>query len=393
MIDKIGIVLWYVALAVLLFAGFKFSKKKEWNEENMSFDQTKCFLGFCAVIICFHHLAQFTCASWLNPKYIRHGLDIFVTAGYPMVAMFLFCSGYGLYKSAKAKPDFFKRFIPVRVTPILIPTLLTALVYVFLSLYRKLPVIINNPIAVGEHTTLHPFIWYIPCMLVLYIAFYIGFGLFKKDWTGILTISIATFGWIAYCVCFGYGTWWFNTCHMFLVGILVSKYENKFFESCKKLYVLRLIGTILICPVLWYLADNAGGMFLSMNKLQWTPVNGYKADLFAWIFQFLYTLAFMSLYYLISMKLKVGNPVSRFFGKFTLEIYLVHGIFVNMFGFYMIQEPTKPLYYIKSVPLYVLVVLACSIPLSYGLSLLDKKVGKLLRPKKTGKSTMSERQQ
>ena len=372
MIDKIGIVLWYVALAVLLFAGVKFSKKKEWNEENMSFDQTKCFLGFCAVIICFHHLAQFTCASWLNPKYIRHGLDIFVTAGYPMVAMFLFCSGYGLYKSAKAKPDFFKRFIPVRVTPILIPTLLTALVYVFLRLYRKLPVIINNPIAVGEHTTLHPFIWYIPCMLVLYIAFYIGFGLFKKDWAGILTVSIATFGWIAYCVCFGYGTWWFNTCHMFLVGILVSKYENKFFESCKKLYVLRLIGTILICPVLWYLADNAGGMFLSMNKLQWTPVNGYKADLFAWIFQFLYTLAFMSLYYLISMKLKVGNPVSRFFGKFTLEIYLVHGIFVNMFGFYMIQEPTKPLYYIKSVPLYVLVVLACSIPLSYGLSLIKK---------------------
>ena len=169
---------------------------------------------------------------------------------------------------------------------------------------------------------------------------------------------------------------------MFLIGILVAKYEDKFFESCKKLYALRLAGTILICPVLWFLADNAGGMYLQFNKLQWTPANGYKGDLFGWIFQFLYTLAFISLYYLISMKLKVGNPVLRFFGKFTLELYLVHGIFVNMFGFYMIQDPTKPVYYIKSVPLYVLVVLACSIPIAFGLSLLDKKAGKLLRPKK-----------
>ena len=77
------IAIWYVALAALLFVGIKFSKKKEWNEGNMSFDQTKCFLGFCAIIICFHHMAQFTCASWVNPYFQRKGLDIFVTAGYP----------------------------------------------------------------------------------------------------------------------------------------------------------------------------------------------------------------------------------------------------------------------------------------------------------------------
>jgi hypothetical protein len=117
-------------------------------------------------------------------------------------------------------------------------------------------------------------------MLVLYASFYIGFGLFKKDWAGILTVALGTAGWIIYCISFGYGTWWFNTCHMFLIGILVAKYEDKFSESCKKLYALRLAGTILICPVLWFLADNAGGMYLQFNKLQWTPANGYKGDLF-----------------------------------------------------------------------------------------------------------------
>ena len=384
MIDKIGIVLWYAALAALLFIGVKFSRKKEWNEGNMSFDQTKCFLGFCAVIICFHHMAQFTCAGWLNPYFIRKGLDIFVTAGYPMVAMFLFCSGFGLYKSAKAKPDFFKRFLPVRLVPILIPTLLTTLVYVYLRHLRNVPIRFNKVFSVGNHDFLHPFIWYIPCMIVLYIAFYIGFGLFKKDWAGILTVALFTAGWIAFCIKFRYGTWWFNTAHMFLIGILVSKYEKKFFESCKKLYALRLIGTVLICPVLWYVADNAGSYYITSNKLPWNDVNAYKGDLVGCVFQILYTLAFVSLYYLISMKMKVGNPVSRFFGKFTLELYLIHGIFVNMFGFYMIRDNVKPIYYIKSVPLYVLVVLACSIPLSFAMCLLDKKAGKLLRPKKTG---------
>jgi peptidoglycan/LPS O-acetylase OafA/YrhL len=82
------------------------------------------------------------------------------------------------------------------------------------------------------------------------------------------------------------------------------------------------------------------------------------------------------------MKMKVGNPVLRFLGKFTLELYLIHGIFINMFGYCMIKEPALPVYYIKNVPLFVLVVLACSIPVSFGLSLIDKKVGKILRPKK-----------
>lgn len=376
------IAIWYDALAALLFVGIKFSKKKEWNDGNMSFDQTKCFLGFCAVIICFHHMAQVTCAPWLNPVFIRKGLDIFVTAGYPMVGMFLFCSGFGLYKSAKTKPDFFKRFIPVRIIPILIPTILTELVYVYFRHLRHLPIRFKNPFMTGNHDTVHPFIWYIPCILLLYILFYVGFGLLKKDWAGILTVALGSGAWIFFCIRYGYGTWWFNTVHMFLLGILVSKFEKKFFESCKKLYVLKLIITIAAAAVSWRLADNAGNLYFQITHTSWTEANGYKADLFAWIFQFLYTIAFAMLYYLLSMKMKVGNPVLRFLGKFTLELYLIHGIFINMFGHCMIKEPALPVYYIKNVPLFVLVVLACSIPVSFGLSLIDKKVGKILRPKK-----------
>ena len=218
-------------------------------------------------------------------------------------------------------------------------------------------------------------------MLLTYLLFYIGFGLIKKDWAGILIVALGTLGYIAFCIKFQYGTWWFNTMHMFLIGILVAKYEKKFFESCKKLWILRLIGTIILCVVFSFLGDNAGGIWL-MNTGRDYAMFAYQHDLICLIFQVLYTLSFMSLYYLVAMKVKVGNPVLRFFGKFTLELYLVHGIFVNMFGFYMLNYGIRPVHYIANVPLYVLVVLAISVPISYGLCLVDKKVGKLLRPKK-----------
>ena len=376
------IIIWYVLLLLLLFFGVKFCKKKMWNEDNMSFDTTKCFLGFCAVVIVFHHISHMTCASWVNPKYVRHGLDIFVTAGYPMVAMFFLCSGFGLYKSAKAKPDFFKRFIPVRFIPILIPTCLTMLVYIYFMYLKKIPYKIDSPFAINNHDTWHPYIWYVPCMLLLYLLFYIGFDLIKKDWAGILVVAAGTALYIVFCIVFHYGTWWFNTPHMFLLGIILAKNEEKIFAWCKKLYALKLAIVLILFPILWFLGNNAGGLYLMIFKHQYNGVYGYRSEIIACIFQVLYTLVFASMYYLLSMKIKVGNKVLAFFGKFTLELYLVHGIFLHMFGYYMLVQGKKPFFYIENVSLYTLVVFALSIPVSFGLSLLDKQVGKLLRPKK-----------
>ncbi|MBQ8951562.1 MAG: acyltransferase family protein [Eubacterium sp.] len=373
------IVLWYIALAVMLFFGVKICKLKEWNDENMSFNRTKCFLGFCAVVIVFHHISQATCASWLNPRYVRHGLDIFLTAGYPMVAMFFFCSGYGLYKSARSKENFFRRYIPVRIIPILIPTLITLGVYIFFRYLREIPFNIDSPFAVNGHETWHPYIWYVPCIIYLYIIFYIGFGFSKKDWVGITVVAFGTVGYITFCVIFGYGAWWYNTPHMFLMGILVAKYEKKFFESCKKLYILRLLITILLCVVFHYMGDKGGWEYLKHFHHPYVAKYALICDVINVLSQVIYTFAFVSLYYLLSMKIKLGNKLLGFLGKFTLELYLIHGIFIHMFGYYMIREGKKPIYYIENVPLFVLVVLGLSIPISYGMSLIDKRIGQALR--------------
>ncbi|SCW27360.1 Peptidoglycan/LPS O-acetylase OafA/YrhL, contains acyltransferase and SGNH-hydrolase domains [Eubacterium ruminantium] len=380
------IILWYIALAVLLFWGTKICKRKTWNEGNMSLEHTKCFLGFCAVIVVFHHMAQRTCAGWLNPRYIRHGLDTFLTAGYPMVATFFFCSGFGLYKSLKTKPDFLRRFIPVRIIPILVPTMLTLSVYLWLRHLRKIPLRYDNPFQVNGHETLHPYVWYVPAIITMYLIFYIGFRLFKKDWAGILTVFLGLVAYTVFCIKFRYGTWWINTPHMFLVGIITAKYEKKIFESCKKFYALKLGIVIILCPILIHLVNNAGEMYFKKFHHPYNYIYAYRANLFTCIFQVLYTFCFVALYYLLSMKLRIGNKMLSFLGKFTLELYLTHGIFIHMFGYYMIYEGVKPIHYIENMPLFVLVVMGLSIPAAFILSLLDKQIGKLLRPKNKKKN-------
>ena len=215
----------------------------------------------------------------------------------------------------------------------------------------------------------------------MYLLFYIGFGLFKKDWQGILVVAAGIIGYIVFCLIFQYGTWWFNTPHMFLMGIIVAKYSDKVFERAKKLYGLKLAIVIILCLIFYVLGDSAGGIYLTINKHPYMAPYAYRCDLISGIFQFLYTFAFVSLYYLLSMKLKIGNKVLAFFGTITLELYLIHGIFIHMFSYYMIHEGVKPVYYISNVFLFVLVVLALSVPISYGVSIIDKKVGKALRPK------------
>lgn len=95
----------------------------------MSLSQTKALQGFFAICIMLHHIGQKTCAYWLNPKYIVHGLDVFVPIGYFFVGIFLLCSGYGLYKSYKEKPDYLNGFFKRRILPLILAFYSTGLIF------------------------------------------------------------------------------------------------------------------------------------------------------------------------------------------------------------------------------------------------------------------------
>jgi peptidoglycan/LPS O-acetylase OafA/YrhL len=61
------------------------------------------------------------------------------------------------------------------------------------------------------------------------------------------------------------------------------------------------------------------------------------------------------------MKVKIGNKFLAFMGTITLEFYLIHGLFVELFGWQFDGGVPSP-HHIKYVIVYVLVVYALGVP-------------------------------
>ncbi|MBQ6258005.1 MAG: hypothetical protein IJJ60_15545, partial [Clostridia bacterium] len=64
-------------------------------------------------------------------------------------------------------------------------------------------------------------------------------------------------------------------------------------------------------------------------------------------------------WFLLLMKVRLGNKLLAMLGSVTLSFYLIHGIFVDLFGFSFAGVAPSAMY-IRNVPLYILAVLSCS---------------------------------
>ncbi len=354
--DKL-VYLYYIILPVLLFFGAKIMKKGEWNEEVMSFDHTKAFLGFASIIIIFHHASQRTCAPWLNPIRIHHGLDLFVYMGYLMVAVFFFCSGYGMY-SAHDKAGFFDKYCKRRILPLIIPTVL--MWFVFYGAEKIRHIRIEKPILINTYS----YTWYIPCMIWLYLAFYICFQLIKNKKAQMPVLWALVILYMVLAAIFSPGTWWYNTPHLFAVGVCLARNKEKRFETYKKGYALRIILLAVIAFAAFYVSNYLSVMIATIHK-RYVPQVHWFVELTG---QLISAYAFTILIMLIGMKVQIGNKILKFLGGFTLETYLVHPFFVHAFCFSFVRDDAKPLFYIKNQFLYVLAIIVISLPIAFLLS-------------------------
>ena len=206
-----------VFFAILLFKA-KFFTKGTWNDEVLSLNQTKSILGFCAIGIVFHHLAQKTCAPWLNQEVIVHGLDFFLNLGHLFVALFFFYSGFGLFKSLKSKENYLKGFLGKHLTPIIILYLLINCEFYYVGKFFS------------------PYTWYINAIVILYILFYCSFRFVKNDVASICFVALGILIYSFVCNWLVLGVWWYNTAFLFVVGIIFAKNEEKIILFFKNKY-------------------------------------------------------------------------------------------------------------------------------------------------------------
>lgn len=214
---KQAIYLVYVALPVILLWGAKFSGKR-FNDGFLSLEQTKAIQGSLAICIMLHHIAQKTCASWIQPQTrIVHGLDMFVPIGYLLVSIFLFFNGYGVYKSYHTKENYLDGFIKKRILPVVLALYTTTVIFFIARLLVGEKMDAKQVILYLTSIQLcNPNTWYVIVLPFFYLAFFFSFKFIKKDGLAVL----ATTAFVVFYMLLGTridhndywirGEWWYN---------------------------------------------------------------------------------------------------------------------------------------------------------------------------------------
>ena len=358
----------YFLLGALLCFGAKSAGRGEWQEDFTSLRQTKILQGITALGIALHHMAQKTCAPWHPAAFTRHGLDFFVPLGYLFVGIFLFCSGLGLYKSFKTKPDYLKGFCRRRILPIVLAFYLSEIIStaVRLAMGEKMDFLHALWYLSGLHMA-NANAWYVVVIPFFYLAFWAAFRFCKKEGRAIVLVFLFTLAYTALGAFIDHqsdwwmqGEWWYNSILLFPLGMLFGKYEKQATAFLKKGYwvylALSLAAVFLLFWQSEWLNEHAWGYYGEWNDPLKVPHRLMSACM-----QWLVAAAYTAFCFLLMMKVRLGNRVLAWLGGMTLEFYLMHGMFVEMFG-YNFLDKAKSLVYIRSVPLYIAAVLGCSVP-------------------------------
>lgn len=402
----------YVAYAIILglviwgakFAGFK----NNFHTDFTSLHVTRSLRGLSAICILLHHIS-------IQDAFKQTGVfSLFFYCGIFFVSIFFFYSGYGLIKSIDTKPGYLEGFIKSRVVKSLVlPFYLNIFLCAFFLILTKHDFPISKWICgtLGI-TLLNEYAWYPIVLILLYLTFYFlfynlprrsdafyfvfltiiffaiifcVFGHFpfvKKvpNWNKLVYFSESTKWWHKQMQFWFHGEWWVNTNITFLMGMIFADKEKEVIAWFKRFYWVKLIATLLMFI----------GMIIFMNNVciyhdYWSEVVTEKSgvlDRFVCYFvQQPVVLLFMILLIAVMMKYEAVNPITQFFGKFSLEIYLMNFIAIRAFAFLIYKNK----YFVKidsnykNLVLYIICVLVTTVIFGVAFKCICKKVSKLFK--------------
>lgn len=378
-----GIGLIYFLLGILLCYGARLYPRGVFNEESTSREQTKALTGIMTMGVMLHHLAQKIQVS-RNLTYVRAtGLDFFTNVGFLLVAVFFFCSGLGLYKSVQNKPDYLKGFVRRRVLLIAVAFYLSEWIYTAVRLLMGQRMDLSTILwYLSGLRMANKYSWYVIVIPFFYLAFWAAFRFCKRKGLAIFWVFAFT---LAYTVAgtlidhqniwWMQGEWWYNSVILFPLGLLFGKCEAQVTRFFRKGYWIWLLVSAALVILLYLQSDwlllHRWGYYRVGTRLK-VPYRLLSAGC-----QWLVCIAFVAFCFLLMMKVRIGNKALAWLGSYSLEFYLLHGLFVELFG-YDFMNSARSLVQIKIVPLYAAAVIACTVPAVMGFRWVCRKIHRLL---------------
>ena len=341
-------------LYIMLFfwgATIKFGRKNEFNEDFLDINVMKSLRGFAAIGIILHHISQEVLLQ-------EHGiLSSFLKTGAYFVAIFFFCSGYGLIKSLDTKDNYLKGFIKNRVLKSLVlPFYVNAFIYGILILLVGYPMELERILfGLTGLTLINKYAWFPIVLAIYYIVFYICFRFIKSRPTCfviifvfMMSLGICTFlnvrfawwtnlvnrlmnntnqneapWWMQDNVFWFSGEWWVTSTPAFLAGLVFANYEKYIVSFFKKKYALKFYILLIITMVLYELSDLCQ-IALSSRTESSVNSSGLEYSILRFICQIpIFTIVGFTII-IFMMKYHIKNPVLDFYGKYSFHTYLMN---------------------------------------------------------------------
>lgn len=317
------------------------------NEGYLSIEISKSLKGIFAISVMFHHLAQAVTTGVLFRSFSH--------IGYFCVGLFLFFTGYGLEKSYIKSSNYKNGFLLKRILPVFIPYILIMAVY-FVIIAVFFPYV--SPLKLVSDVLEASNSWYIICILAFYFAFWILMIICKKHYKAIIIGALIWFAaYVFICKLLNVGSWWYNAGILLIIGMLWALYERNIIDFIKRHYIFSCIVSLLMLIV--------------------TTVGRYKADKLIPIPDIkIISTSFSAIFFVVcillfTMKVNIGNKALELLGGLSLEIYLIHGLFILLFK--------GNIFYIENDFLFILISVIGTILLAFLLNSALKPLIKKLR--------------
>ena len=330
-----------------------------------AFDALKGILAVCVLI---HHLYQFT--GFLSDTSFGYA---FLLLGHFAVVLFIFISGYGLGISYINKSDsYIKSFPKKRILPFYLTYLFFLLVYIIFELALKNEIKPSALILSFFYgSTIISFGWYLQLILLLYVAFFIIWRFVKKNAYKLIALSLFLFVFTVINFIIKSPANVYSPVFSFAIGVFVAYLKDKVDSFMKKQGILISIVSLFVFACLTVFAtliEFRYKDFVNANII--LSVLYFVLNLFVDLFLIIFVISFLYIICSISYRLLI-NPVTRFIGLISLEIYALQGLFLRGFDPYFVKTlNNRYLYTLVSV----VSISVCAFIINRALSLLKKKL-------------------
>lgn len=321
------------------------------TDRKLSIECSNSLKGIFAICVLIHHL------------YLHSGLTVgkavgvsLQSMGYLSVACFFFLSGYGLYASyQKQGQDYIKSFPKRKIAPFYCIIILFSVIYLAEAILLGKPIsAVDLIMSISFGGTVIINGWYLQVQLLLYVFFFLAFHFIQSDKLRFATV-------FAVCVifCFAmylldYPTTWFESIFAFPLGMIWCKHDcdTKYFSK-KKCSVLAIFELLLFSIAFL-------GSHLINIKIAALILKMFSAVLFA------------VLVATVTKLVKIENKITKWLGKYSIEIYAFQGLFLVFFHSRFIYLDNK-LFYAFMVTIFVFTTAVLFHPITREVYLIARK--------------------